>query len=454
MNIIIAGAGELGRLLAAKLSKYAHDIVLIDTDAEILQHINEKLDVRVQTGSCLQVKVLKEAGIKNADAFLALSGEDAVNLMGCRLASKFGVKKTICRLNSRDCFSERDSITADSLGIWAVIEPNEECIRKILGVLDSRVVMEEIRFSHPDALISVLEMRQKNFLAGTRIKDLPAPPGILESIRIAAIVREKTLLVPHGDTLLVPGDKIYIAGHQDKVHDFIQWAAPEENIPSHARILIAGGTETAGRLALHLAEKGYDIRFIHKDRLMQEKLLEEAPGNLLAINGLSTDEDTLEEAGVRGAYAFISAGEDDEDNILGCLIAKRMNVEKTIAVTFKPEYIRITPTMEEINCSFSSSLVSVNAILRMLETRTMRVDAFLQLFHASLTEFTITRSSPLCGKKLMDTHLPPSLLLALLFRKGQVMVPEGSCILEEGDVAVAITTADSERECEKLFPKN
>ena len=97
MNIIIAGAGELGRLLASKLSRYSHDVVIVDTDAETLEHINEKLDVRVLEGSCLDVEILKEAGIRTADAFLALSGNDAVNIVGCRLASRFGVKKTVCR---------------------------------------------------------------------------------------------------------------------------------------------------------------------------------------------------------------------------------------------------------------------------------------------------------------------------------------------------------------------
>ena len=198
MNIIIAGAGELGRLLAAKLSNYSHDIVMIDTDAQTLQHINEKLDVQVIEGSCLDIEILKNAGIRQADAFLALSGSDAVNILTCGIASKFGVQKTVCRLNNRECFSVEDGITPESLGIWKVIEPHEECIRKILGVLDSKVVMEEIRFSHPDAKIAVFEMQKSCFFAGTRIKDIPDDTGLLKSIRFAAIVRGKELLVPPG----------------------------------------------------------------------------------------------------------------------------------------------------------------------------------------------------------------------------------------------------------------
>ena len=453
MNIIIAGAGELGRLLAAKLSNYSHDIVMIDTDAQTLQHINEKLDVRIIEGSCLDIEILKSAGIREADAFLALSGSDAVNILTCGIASKFGVQKTICRLNNRECFSSEDGITTESLGIWKVIEPHQEWIRKILGVLDSRVIMEEIQFSHPDAKIAVFEMRKNCFFAGTRIKDIPDTANLLKSIRFAAIVRGRELLVPHGDTLLIPGDKIYIAGHVKNIRAFIQWAAPEDNIPPHAKILIGGGTETAKRLASLLAEKGHDIRFIHPDKALQEKLLEEIPSGLLAINGSPTDEETLEEAGINHCYTFIAAGANDEENILGCLIAKRMGAEKTVTVTFKPEYIRIVPTMGEIDCTFSSSLVSVNAILRLLEKRTMRVDAFLQLFNASLTEFEITKKSPLCGKQVMDSRLPGSILLALLFRKGEVMVPEGTTVLNEGDTVVAITTSDTEREFENFFPK-
>lgn len=453
MNIIIAGAGELGRLLAAKLSRYAHDIVMIDTDPQILQHINEKLDVRVLAGSCLNIEVLKNAGIKRADAFLALSGSDAVNIITCGIATKFGVAKTICRLNSRECFSENDSITPESLGIWQVIEPHEECIRKIMGVMENKTIMEEIRFSHPDARLVVFEMRKNCFLAGTRIKDIPDEAGILKSIRFAAIVRDKALLVPHGDTLLIPGDKIYIAGHEKNIRQFIQWAAPDDSIPPHARILIGGGTETSKRIASLLAAKNYDVRIIHQDKVLEEKLLEEVPSGLLAINGSPTDEDTLEEAGIKNCYTFVCAGEGDEENILGCLVAKRMGAEKTVTVTFKPEYIRIVPTMREIDCGFSSTLVAVNAILRMLEKRTMRVDAFLQIFNASLTEFEITAKSVLCGKQIMDIELPSPILLALLFRKGKVLVPEGNTVLEEGDTVVAITTSETEREFEKFFPK-
>ena len=68
MKIIIAGAGELGRLLAYTLSNAAHEVVIIDSDSDMLEHINDKLDIRVVEGSCISIDTLKNAGIKSADA--------------------------------------------------------------------------------------------------------------------------------------------------------------------------------------------------------------------------------------------------------------------------------------------------------------------------------------------------------------------------------------------------
>ena len=118
MRIIIAGAGELGRLLASTLSNAAHDVTIIDSDADMLEHINDNLDIKVVEGSCISINTLKDAGIKTADALLAVSGDEAANILCCQLASKMGVLKTVCRLSSPDRFSEDDGVTPDKFGIW------------------------------------------------------------------------------------------------------------------------------------------------------------------------------------------------------------------------------------------------------------------------------------------------------------------------------------------------
>ena len=452
MNIVIAGAGELGQLLAVKLSANQHDVVLIDSSLDALGHISDTLEVRLIEGSCINLETLDKANVRNADVLIAVSGDDAANVLTCQIASRLGVQRTICRLNSVSFFSEKDHLTPESFGIWKYVSPPDECVRKISTVLEDRYLMEEIRFSHPNAVMRVFEISRSSMLANARIKDLPMDPQLRESIRFAAIVREKQFVIPHGDTIFVPGDKVYIAGTSECVRSFIRWASSDQDTPQTSRVIIAGSSVTGILLGQTLNSQGYDVRFIVKDSHEGEKISDAIPKDILVVIGNSTDEEILQEAGAGGCDAFVSVDADDEDSILSCIIAKQMGARKTISVTAKPEYIRIVPMMDLIDCGISSTLVAVNSILRMLESGTMRVDAYLQMFHAQLTEFRISNSSPLCGRSLGSCKLPSSTLLALLFRDDEVITPSGSTILRPGDIVVSIVTPEIEKELAPLFP--
>ena len=452
MNIIIAGAGELGQLLAEKLTANSHDVFLIDSSDETLSQINDSLEVKLLEGSCIDLNTLEQANIRHTDMLLAVSGDDAANVLACQIASRLGVPRTICRLSSGSFFSEADNLSPESFGIWKCVQPAEECVRKITAILEDRYLLEEIRFSHPDAVMRVFEISRSSLLAHARIKDLPMDPELRESVRFAAIMREKQFVIPHGDTIFVPGDKVYIAGTSEHVRSFIRWASSDQITPRTSRIVIAGSSVICILLGQALAREGYDIRFIVRNKHDGEKIFDAIPTDVLVINGDPTDEDILREAGAEGCDAFVSAAGDDEDSILSCIIAKQLGAGKTISVTTKPEYIRIVPTMDRIDCGISSTLVSVNAILRMLETGTMRVDAYLQMYHAQLTEFRVSNSSPLCGRSLAASKLPASTLLALMFRDNEVITPSGATMLRPGDIVVAIVTPETEKELAPLFP--
>ena len=453
MDIVIAGAGELGQLLAEKLSANKHDVVLIDSSVNTLNHISDSLEVKLIEGSCIDPETLDRANIRTADVLLAMSGDDAANILSCQIASRLGTPRTICRLNSAALFSEQNNFKPESFGIWKHFSPPDECVRKIVSVLEYRYVLEEIRFSHPDAVMQVFLVGRSSMLANARIKDIPMNPELRESIRFAAIVREKQFIVPHGDTIFVPGDKVYIAGTADNVRKFIhQWASDQTESRTF-RIVIAGLSRIGILLGQTLCSKGYDVRFIVKDSHGGEKLFETILNDLLVINGNPTDEEILLEAGTADCDAFISVDNDDDDNILDCIMAKQLGARKTISVTTKPEYIRIVPMMELIDCGNSSTLVAVNAVLRMLETGTMRVDAYLQMVHAQLTEFRVSESSPLCGRSLATCKLPGSTLFALLFRNNEVITPSGGTIFRPGDIVVSIVTPESEKELAPLFPE-
>ena len=452
MKVIIVGAGELGRLLASTLLEGQHDVVLLDNSGEELERAGEKLDILTVEGSCASVAALKKAGIDSAHALLAVSGNEPANILACHIASKLGVANTICRLYDSSSFSEQDHIGPDSLGIWRTVSPAEECADMICDVLDNSILLENIRFSRPHARMALIEITRSSQLAGVACKDISVSEQLLKEIRFAAILRGSNMIVPHGETIFAPGDKVYVAGLDSSIDNFLGLFSPSAENRTK-RLVVTGSEGTGLILARRAAAKGYDVRFIEPDRKRSESLPSELPEGVLTLHGNPTAEDVLEEAGISSADVFASLSQDNEDNILSCILAKRMGARKVVCLTHKPEYIRIVPTMEMIDCGLSATLVSVNAILRHLETGTMHVDAILQRFRARLSEYRISPRSPLCGRKLQDCKLPPSLVLALIFRGQEVLIPSGGTVLNSGDVAVAIVTDEGLREIRPLFPE-
>ena len=452
MKFVIVGAGELGRLLASTLLERDNDVILLDSSPEELERVSAKLDVMTVEGRCSSVAALKKADAESANALLAVSGDEPANILACQIASRLGVQNTVCRLYRSDAFSEEDGIGASTFGIWRTISPPEVCAEKIADVLSSEILLERIRFSRKDAQMALIEIERSSMLAGVPIKDIPGSSDILRSIRFAAILRGQDMLVPHGDTILAPGDKVYVAGKKEHVDDLLQWLKPPVT-GFRRRLVISGSDETGRILARRALDEGYEVRFIEPELNKCEELQDLFPSSVMMLNGDPTEEEILEEAGVGAADVFVDVSHDDENNILSCILAKRMGARKVVSLTHKPEYVKIVPVLQMIDCAFSATLVSVNSILRLLDSGAMRVDAILQRFRANLSEFRISARSPLCGKRLNECHLPPSLILALIFRGGEVLTPSGDTVLEKDDVAVAIVAQEGIREIEALFPK-
>lgn len=450
MKIIVMGAGELGRLLASTLSEENHDVVIVENDAEEVARVSDKFDAMTIEGSCSSVGILKRAGAENADALLAVSGDEASNILACQIAHKLGVKHTVCRLYSNDCFSEEDGIGPDTFGLWRTFSSPEESAEKILAVLTSPITLESISFTHPDASMLVLEITRSSILQGVRIRDIPGPE-LLRKIRFAALIRDGQLLIPHGETLLIPGDRVYVAGRREDVDAFVDWATPD-NAGRPSRIIVAGDEDTSVIIARRAHELGFDVRMIVRDEKTGERIQDEIPPGIMVLHGDSTDESLLEDAGIASSDIFVSLAQDDEENILSCIIAKRLGTKKVISLTHRPEYIRIAREMGLIDCAFSATLVAANSVLRLLEDTNKRVDVQLQNFNAAISEFRVLSSSPLCGKTLSAAKLPASLILALIFRGNELFAPAGDTVMLDGDVVVAIVTRDTQRTIEKIFP--
>lgn len=450
MNITILGAGEVGKQLAWTLSTQRNSVAVVDQSPELLARISERLDVLTVQGDCANVSVLRRANVGRAELLIAVTGSDASNALACRVAKESGVKRTICRLSSRNFFGRDGEFDATALGIDHVILPQDTCVSRILGVIDQQHLVERLTFNIPDAEMSALRIPPGSPLAGARLDDFPQPE-MLSSIRFSALVRNQRLITPTGDTVFLPGDEVYVAGTTEGVRQLLHFneTAPR---PSSMAIVV-GATRLARTLINRLVATGRTVRVIEQDPTLCSQMLDELGEKILVINGSPTEAEVLEEAEVADCGAFISVLRNDEQNILGCILAKRQGAGKVITVTNKAEYMDIVPAMKPIDCGFSPRLVAVNLVLNLLGSHTARVHAILHRINAYVYEFDVQHGAHVCGRRIADCAEAPLAIFSLVMRNDRALAATGDVILQENDRVAAITTPENEKSLERLFRK-
>lgn len=103
MYIIIAGCGKIGANLVKTLSNEGHDVVVIDPNEESFAQLENGTNCLTVTGMCIDEDVLKSAGIEHADALLAVTSDDNVNIMTAQIAKQlYHVPHVVTRIYDPD----------------------------------------------------------------------------------------------------------------------------------------------------------------------------------------------------------------------------------------------------------------------------------------------------------------------------------------------------------------
>jgi len=399
-------------------------------------------------GDCAMVGTLRAAQIEKADLLIAATGDDASNVLACAIARHFHVPLTVCRLACTTFFSSGESWNPAVLGIDHMIFPEAECVAQVLNAIEHQAVVERIVLSYRDAECTALRLSPESPLAGRALRDFPEP-DLLSRVRFCAIVRQQRLLMPRGNTVFMPGDEVYVAGPHGAVAELYDRFWPESD--ATGPVIVAGANPLSLSLVLKLCDLGMEVRVIEREEGPANQFLDALGRRVMLLRGEATDADVLEEAGVHQCRAFISILEDDEDNILGSILAKQQGARKVITVTNKAEYMDIVPALATIDAGFSPRQAAANSVLKIITTDEVRVQAILSRTRAYVYELRVQPGAPLCGQCLANSRLPDSAVFALIIRRGETLPATGDAVVQEGDKLVAVATPDSVRTFEKLL---
>ena len=439
LQIIIVGCGKVGETLTEQLTREGHDITLIDKNATKVHDLTNMYDVMGMVGTGASYSVQMEAGIENADLLIAVTDSDELNLLCCTVAKRVGDCAAIARVRNPD-YSEEIPYLREKLGLAMIINPEQAAADEAARLLYLPTALEVHPFAHGQAEMVKFKLPKGNVLDNMTIAEL-GRNGLSNGILICGVEREGTMVIPDGGYCLKSGDMISFTASQKVAKEFLRKIGLQTNQVRDAMII--GGGKAAYYLAKRLLAVGIEVKLIEKDLARCEELTVLLPGAII-INGDGTDTDLLKEEGIDSIQSFVPLTGIDEENVLLTLHVRSVSQAKVVTkinrINFKsvlneldlgsvlyPKYI----TSETIIAYVRARMASLNS----------NVETLYHLFdsRAEAVEFLVREESPVTGKPLMELKLKSDLLVACIFRQGEIRIPSGTDCIMVGDTVLIVT---------------
>jgi trk system potassium uptake protein len=466
MKILILGAGRIGESVAESLVSEQNDITVIDSNPSRLRELQDRLDLRGVVGNGIQPSVLRDAGIEDTDLFIACAPMDETNLVACKVASDmFNVPTTISRLRSPEFVNGSVLLGKTGFAVDQVICPEESVTRAIRKLIEYPEALQVLEFAH--GLVSLIAVRAiaGGPLVQHRLAEIPQlVPGV--DMRIVAIYRRDTALSTlDGDTQLEPDDEVFVLAATAHIRTVLG-ALRQADMPVK-RLMLAGGGKVGLRLARELQDD-YQVKLIEPLRDRCEYLATQLPSDVLVLHGDSTDEDLLTDENVSEMDLFLALTSDDEDNIMSCLLAKRLGARRVLAVINRKAYADLVQGTT-IDIAISPSHTVLGELLAFVRRGDVEAVHSLRRGAAEALEAIVRGDHKTCrmaGRRIEEINLPKGAMVGAIVRglhrpdgseagddaKPEVIIAHHDTVVQTHDhVIVFVPRKRMIREVEKLF---
>ncbi len=437
MKIIVVGAGKVGYSLCERLVQDDHDVYLIDRSQERIHNLENTLDVSLVCGNGSDIQLLNEIDMSDVGIFIAVTDSDEVNMLSCAVAKIAGVPSTVARVRDTNIAENMDDTMKARLGVDLFINPEMVTAQELLHIIETPSALDVEEFGQGSVRLIEFKINSTFPLINKPLKELTFPEGVL----LVGILRLGEMIIPHGESILLPNDSVFFLGLKDGV-DAVeqQWFSNHEAF--HKRAIIIGAGLLGRNLAVLLEKSGFTVKVIEKDIERCEALAAQVDKAII-INGDGTDFDLLEAEEVADNDVIIALTDDDKLNLLVALVGKHMGIPKTVVRVGRPEYIML---MEQVGIDivFSPRLMTAGQILRIVRSGegVVSISTF-EGGKAESIEILITDQSPVAGKQLKDIRLPGKALVGVILRGDEAIVPRGNTEILVGDHIVLFTLPES-----------
>lgn len=457
-NILILGLGGVGAYLVKRLVHEGYAVTAIEPDSRLIRHIESQLDARLIQGSAMSIDCWREAQAETIDVLIAVTNNDAVNMLAAMIADRFGIALKIARVRSMDFGGQHSLLNAEDMKIDLIIHPEELAAQEIVRLVKRTAGIEIIDIADSQTQVMATRVHEGSPLAHQKLKALSRDHDSF-TFRVVAIARGITTILPGGDHEILPQDQVLIMAAKKDLPKLM--ALTEVKQQRRHRVMILGGGLVGTRVA-ELMGKTVQLKIVEKDENRAAELCHQL-NHAEVLHGDGSSAEALDQAGLLDMDTFITTTGDNETNIMSCMLAKHLmtsgsggghNDRKTISMVNKEEYLVLAATSGS-DIALNKKVLAANEILKFIRRGELLSVAHLHGFDAEVVQIRAAPNSPITRIPLsrLDPSFHGKILIGGVYRDEKWKIAIGDTRIMPNDRVIVVCKSLHLKDLHKLFAR-
>jgi trk system potassium uptake protein TrkA len=429
VKVFVIGAGLVGATVVEALH-VDHHLTVVDLHPERLKPLAQRYDVATVQASAASRRELIDAGIAESDLVIACTSRDEANLVAGMFARSVAPEATtIVRTSS----AEYAEIWREGhLDVDFVVSSELETARAVSAAIGMPSARHTDTFA--DGQVQIVELdvsaAASSEVVSKPLREVPVP----RNSRVAAIIRERRAILPQGDAIIEPGDRVVVIGSPAAAKEWCELVCPRRG--DVRDVIVFGAHELGVAIARALVDQAIDVRVVEADPVRCGLVAERLP-RARVFNTTGLDPGFLRREGIARVQAAIFAMRDDARNLFAATLARVHGVPYTIALAHDP----VSADVYErggIDVTIDPRRVTAEEIVRFAhDPRTQQV-SMLEDDRFVILDITTRPESEYVGLSLRQMPIRGALIGAIV-RNGNAIFPRSGDVLRAGDRVIVFT---------------
>ncbi|MBQ2008335.1 MAG: Trk system potassium transporter TrkA, partial [Alistipes sp.] len=394
-------------------------------------------DLITVEGDTTTFAVLRKAGVRRCDLFIAVNHDENMNILSAIMAKQLGAKKSIARIDHNEYLEPNNKEMFIDMGIDYLFHPEQIAAMEVTNLLGHTSTTDYVDFSGGLLALVVLKLEPTSPLLGRKLMEL-ADDGSITEFRAVAITRGSQTIIPRGQDEFFEGDVVYIIARKDVAKSVTELSGQKS--VEVKNLMILGGSRIGVRVALELQDE-MNVKMIEYNGEKAYRLAEELDRTLI-IHEDGRNLDAMLEEGLSTTDAFLAVTGRSETNILAAMQAKRMGVKKVIAEVENLNYIRLAESVG-IDTIINKKRVTASNIFRFTMSTDVQAIRCLSGSEAEVLEFIVKPNSPATKCMIKDMRLPQDVIIGGIVRGDKVFIAVGDTRINAYDRVVVFSMPGS-----------